>query len=249
MTAAAAREQRVVAKRGLLLGGEGLDGAGKTTLLDSVADRLRRDGNPVVLTNWNDTTEIYDLMMRLNAAGDLTNEMRCTFGAVELAARYHYVIRPALRRGETVFACKYLVSARAHALIRGHDEAFLDRLYGFAIEPDLTLYVDVPPDVCLERKLRSGRIGFWEAGLDLSLGLPLEDALRAYTSRAVDPDTIATSFLDFQSRLGVLHRRLLAGRSSAILDGTLASAQLCEAALACLNDLTADGGAVDGPAP
>jgi thymidylate kinase len=226
-------------KRGMLIAGEGPDGAGKTTLLRGLAKRLRTPRDQVVVSNWNDTVEIYNLMMALNAAGDLTNDMRCTFGAVELAARYHYVIRPALHRGETVLACKYLVSARAHAQIRGHDEAFLDRLYGFAFDADLTLYVDVPPDICLERKLRTGRIGFWEAGLDLSLGLPLEDALRAYAAGSLSPDVISVSFLDFQTRLGALHRQLLSERRSTILDGTLPAQQLQEAALASVEDLAA----------
>jgi hypothetical protein len=224
-------------KRGVLIACEGPDAAGKTTLMKGLRARLRMRGREVVLTNWNDTTEIYNLMMRLNAAGDLDNDMRCIFGGVELAARYHYVVRPALHRGQTVLASKYTVSASAHALLRGHDADFVGRLYGFALEPDLTIYVDVPLDVSLERKLRCGGIGFWEAGLDLTLGLPLEEALRRYQRGELDAAAVAASFRDFQARLRVLQLEFLPSCGVLRLDGTLPPRGLAEQAMAALEQI------------
>lgn len=218
-------------KRAALVAVEGLDGSGKSTLAGALAHVLRLAGVPVSVTSWNEATEIYNLMMRLNAAGRLANETRCIFGAAELAARYQYVVQPALHRREPVIVNKYRVSAFAHALVRGHELRLVETLYDFAPEPDLTVYVDVPPAVGLERKLASSRIGFWEAGLDLSLGLPVEQALAVFQAGEVGQRVLEESFVLFQSRLRELHRQLLGGREVAFVDGTASPAELLDATL------------------
>ncbi len=233
------KPQRPFQKRGLLIAGEGLDGCGKTTLMVQLKEHLAQQGQASLISNWNDTTEIYNLMMRLNAAGDLTNDMRCIFGAVELAARYHYLIRPALHAGTLVIANKYRVSALAHALIRGHSEEFLQRLYDFALPADLTIYLDISPQVALARKLQAGGIGFWEAGLDLALDLPLEVALERYRRGAIPAQFMADSFVHFQTRLGQIHRQLLGDQAVLVLDGNLPPATLFALVNAAVDKLVA----------
>jgi dTMP kinase len=217
------KPRRRFEKRGLLLAGEGLDGCGKTTIMKQLGQHLEANGRDAVLTNWNETVEVYNLMMHLNLSGDLSPEMRCIFGAAELAARYHYVILPALREGKIVLANKYLLSALAHSLIRGQDREFVARAYHFALKPDLTIYFDIPPEVALERKLRSGSIGFWEAGLDLALDASLEQSLQLYQSGALGEDFLKQSFLGFQTRLKGFHLEILQEEEDKVLrvDATL----------------------------
>jgi thymidylate kinase len=216
------------ARRGLLVAVEGLDGSGKTTVARGVHRRLRDAGLDPVLSNWNDTTEIYNLMMRLNAAGDLSTHERCIFSSVELAARYHYVIRPALAEGRVVLVMKYVVSALAHSIVRGHDQDFLRRLYDFAYEPDLTVYLDISPQEALARKTASGSIGFWEAGLDLALDLPLAQALEYYASGRLPAPSLARSFEEFQALLAARHTELLPEHRVLRLDAQAPAAQLIE---------------------
>jgi dTMP kinase len=213
------KEKKPLEKRGKLIGVEGPDGAGKTTVVKTLMRTLQARGYPCVVSNWNDTTEIYNIMMRLNASGKLTKEMRCIFGAVELAARFHYVLGPALSEGKTVFAVKYLVSALAHAVIRGHDLRFVGRLYDFAPRPELILYLDMDPEVALKRKLEEGHIGFWEAGLDLSVDAPLEEILQKYRTGALSQEFLARSFVAFQGGLRELHSQLLKDYEVVRLDG------------------------------
>ena len=227
-------------KRGPLIAVEGLDGSGKSELVRALRARLEAAGQQVIASNWNDTTEIYNLMMRLNAAGRLDNDTRCLLGAVELAARYHYIVRPALDAGTTVLLSKYLLSAVAHSRVRGHSMAFVRPLYDFAHEPDVTLYVDIPVEVALARKRRAGRIGFWEAGLDLALDLPLADALRLYGDRGLDDAFVDRRFLRFQGQLAELHRELLRGSSVVFLDGTLPADELVERAVSAVGPIVAD---------
>ena len=198
-------------RRGLLIVGEGPDGCGKTTIMQKLVPHLQTQGREAVLSNWNEVSELYNLMMRRNSTGDLNREMRCIFGAADLAARNHYVILPGLHQGKVVLLNKYVVSALAHSLIRGVDRGFVSRLYDFALEPDLTIYFDVPPEVALGRKLRSGIIGFWEAGIDQAINVPLPESLRRYQEREFSQDFINQCFLNFQRRLKLIQQKELRG--------------------------------------
>lgn len=217
---------------GPLIAIEGLDGSGKTTLTNALTDTLRAEGQDVVLTGRNDARELYDLSMRLSASGDLSPEMCCIWGGVELAARSHYVIQPALSRGATVLAAKYLVTAFAQALVRGHSSDFVRRIYDFATAPDLVLYIDVAPETCLSRKRRNGDgVGFFEAGLDVCLDLPLCTALQRYTAGQLPTSVVEESFLRFQSQLRRLHDDILTEYHVVYFDGSLKPRNLVKAAV------------------
>lgn len=204
------------AKNGLLIAIEGLDGAGKTTTVQRVIAGWK--ACPVLLTNWNETRELYNLMMRLNAEVGLDGDTRCLLGAAELAARYEYRILPALERGEMVFANKYLISAMAHSLIRGQDRAFVERIYSFAIPADATIYFDLDAEVALDRKRKANEsIGFWEAGLDVGHDEPLVETIRKYREGIFDDAQLAARFVSFQRALQDLHRKELATSSSRVI--------------------------------
>jgi dTMP kinase len=210
-----------VTKRGRLIAAEGIDGGGKTSLFKRLHSHLSGLGWSTVLTNWNETSTLYNMMMQLNAAGRLDGPARCALGGAELAARYHYVLRQPLAspRG-AVIAVKYLVSAFAHALIRGEDEAFVRQVYAFAYRPDLTVYVDVPPEVAAQRKIRAGSFGFWECGLDCALPVPLHEVLSMYERGAFDRNFLADRFIEFQTALRELHLRLLPQSDVLVVDGS-----------------------------
>ena len=233
------KPKRFTEKRGLVIACEGLDGSGKTTIISRLRERLEDQGVRTIVSNWNDTTEIYNLMMSLNMSGDLTGQMRCLLGAVELAARYHYVILPALEENKVVFVTKYLISAKSHALVRKQDRQFVARLYDFALEPDITLYVDVPPAVALKRKTEQGRIGFWEAGVDLALDLPLEESLRKFQSGELSQEFLEQRFLEFQGGLRSFHKQLLGNSNMKYVDGTRPLETVVEESLGAVEPLIA----------
>lgn len=188
-------------RRGLLFALEGPDGCGKTTISRSVADALRADGQQVVCTNWNETTALYNLTARLTAAGQVDGRTRLLLGAAELAARWHYVIGPALHRGSVVLATKYLLAPFGHAAVRGQDLDLITEAYSFAPLPDLTIYLDVAPRTGLERKLADGKIGYWEAGLDMRYRGDVAQSMAAFRQGRIGLQEISASFLDFQQRL------------------------------------------------
>ncbi len=130
-------------KRGWLIACEGVDAAGKSTVVSSVMQYLDGEGIKNLSTNWNETAEAYNVWMDASLEGHAPRDLGLYFPAFELAARYHYIISPALCSPCVVFVTKYVVSAFSHALVRGYSEELVRRLYRFAPEPDLTLYFDL----------------------------------------------------------------------------------------------------------
>ena len=214
---------------------EGLDGSGKTTITNRLLRYLTTTDRPAIISRWNETTEIYNLIMRLSEAGDLENRVRMILGGAELAARHHWVIRPGLEAGKIVLVDKYLVSAFGHALVRGHSRDEVAEVYDFALEPDVTLYVDVDPEVALERKLGQGELGFWEVGLDQAVNANLGEALARFRRGEFTGEFLKASFLDFQRRLHYAHHwELQRRRGACLIDGNRSIEESYSAGLGAL---------------
>jgi dTMP kinase len=191
-------------KAGVLIAVEGLDGSGKTTVMETIRSEIVASGREAIVSNWNDASYVYNLSQALTLDGELEPRMRLVLGAAELAARYQYEIIPALERGAVVILNKYVVSAMAHSVVRGHTEALVRKAYRFAVPPDLLLYFDVDPSVALQRKGATKVPGFWESGLDLAVEEPVHEAMRRYSAREMDPGWVRERFCLFQSQLRAL---------------------------------------------
>lgn len=145
---------------------EGGEGAGKSTLAEALAERLRRAGQPVVVTREPGGTRAGELVR------DLLHEPLVPWAEVFafLLARAQLVaevVAPALARGEVVVCDRFAPSTFAYqGYGRGLDAAALraaNRLATGGLEPDLVLYLDLPPEAGLARKrgeaeaIRTGR--------------------------------------------------------------------------------------------
>lgn len=144
--------------RGRFITFEGPEGGGKTTHARELAERLRAGGRRVVLTREPGGTPLAERIrdMVRNEEGDppVPRSELLLF----LAARAQVVartIRPALERGEWVVCDRYCDSTFAYqGYGRGLGLDELRRLNDFAtggLMPDLTILLDVPPDVGRER--------------------------------------------------------------------------------------------------
>ena len=104
------------------------------------------------------------------------------------------VIRPALERGDWVVCARYLDSSLAYqGAGYGNDMTELRRLQEFAtggLRPDLTLLIDVPVEVGLERTRRRAEWNRFENTEALAF---FEQVRNAYLQLAADePDRIAS---------------------------------------------------------
>lgn len=94
---------------------EGGDGSGKTTQATLLAERLRREGEEVVLTREPGGTELGERIRELLLhAGHVAPWAEAALFAASRAQHVDEVIRPALERGAVVVCDRYLDSSLAY---------------------------------------------------------------------------------------------------------------------------------------
>ncbi|MCW2898390.1 MAG: thymidylate kinase [Streptosporangiaceae bacterium] len=151
-------ERETVTGRGMLIAFEGGEGAGKTTQARLVAIWLRDHGYDVVTTQEPGATKVG---MRLRAilldkeTTGLSPRAETLLYAADRANHVATVIQPALRRGAIVITDRYVDSSLAY---QGYgrdlpvDEiAEVNTWATGGLVPDLTVVLDVPPEVGLGR--------------------------------------------------------------------------------------------------
>jgi dTMP kinase len=61
------------------------------------------------------------------------------------------IIRPAIRQGKIVVSDRYVYSSMAYQGAAGLDLNWIWMLNRWIVKPDLALFIDVPPEIALER--------------------------------------------------------------------------------------------------
>jgi dTMP kinase len=143
-------------KTGHFITFEGIDGAGKSTHIAAVAERLRSRGAEVVCTREPGGTALAEQLRELvlHSAMDALTELLLVF-----AARRDHVaqlIAPALARGADVLCDRFTDATFAYqGGGRGFDLEVLAHLEEWVqkgLQPELTLWFDVPAPVAAERR-------------------------------------------------------------------------------------------------
>jgi dTMP kinase len=137
---------------------EGGEGAGKSTQIGRLARRLEAEGIPVVVTRepgGTPTAESIRRMLLSGLAEELGPDGEAVLFAAARADHVERVIRPALRAGKWVLCDRFADSTRVYQGVGGGAEpTLLDALDRVAVgrtRPDLTVILDVPVKIGLER--------------------------------------------------------------------------------------------------
>jgi dTMP kinase len=134
---------------------EGVDGAGKSTHLAWFADALRQRGLDVVVTREPGGTPLGEQLREilLNQPMSIGTEAMLMFAA--RLEHIEQVIKPALRAGKWVISDRFSDASFAYqGGGRGMDWEKLRQLEQWVhpdLQPDLTLFFDVPVDVARQR--------------------------------------------------------------------------------------------------
>ena len=156
---------------------EGPEGAGKTVLAKRLVEALERRGRVVVSTREPGGTRLGErlrsILLEGGAEGQAAVEPRADallFNAAR-AQLVAEVIRPALERGELVVCARFADSTLAYqgygAGLPIEELRAIQAVATDGLAPDLTILLDVPPEIGLGRKSDGSRNRF-ESAFDLA---------------------------------------------------------------------------------
>jgi dTMP kinase len=137
---------------------EGLDGSGKTTQAAMLADALELEGLTVVRVREPGGTATGERVreLLLDADASIGAAAEALLYAAARAQLVDEVIRPALARGETVVADRFIDSSLAYQGVArklGVDEVLLvNRFATDGLMPNLTLLLELPQDEAASRR-------------------------------------------------------------------------------------------------
>jgi dTMP kinase len=139
--------------RGLLIAFEGLDQSGKQTQAERLRDRLVADGRTVQLVSFPD----YETPIGVEIGRALRGERDFGPDVMQLlyvANRHEWKprIEAALAQGTIIVCDRYLASSVAYGEAQGLDADWLRRIQVHLPRPDVTVLLDIPPDVSATRK-------------------------------------------------------------------------------------------------
>jgi dTMP kinase len=146
--------------RGVFLSLDGIDGTGKSTQGRLLAEWLRSLGREVVVCADPGGTAVGDVVrgLLLKHPGDIAPSCEALLFMASRAQLVAEVIRPALKAGHVVVCDRFSL---ANVVYQGHAGGLdVNRLWDIAdfatggVNPDLTLVLDLPPDVAATRRNR-----------------------------------------------------------------------------------------------
>ncbi|MFP6901313.1 MAG: dTMP kinase [Opitutales bacterium] len=153
-------EENEVTKKGILISFEGSEGCGKSTQIRRIADRLEAiDHIDVIVTREPGGTdigeEIRHLLMHSSNNSEMFPETELLLFAASRAQLVRELILPSVKEGKMVLCDRFLDSTTVYQGVARQIAADpVTQINDFAvgdIVPDLTVVVDVPAEIGLER--------------------------------------------------------------------------------------------------
>ncbi|MBC7218508.1 MAG: dTMP kinase [Hadesarchaea archaeon] len=154
--------------RGKFISIEGLDGSGKSTQVRLLASWLRHMGRQVVVTDEPTEGPVGRIIkLALKGTFRLPVAAEALLFAADRLQHVEEVIAPAVASGKIVISDRYTASSLAYQSARGLPLRWVMMINEMAPKPDLTILIDVPPEVSAQRINRSRRLDEFERDLEL----------------------------------------------------------------------------------
>lgn len=168
---------------GRLIVVEGSDGVGRSTQIQLLRNWLEVEGLGTVESGWT-RSPLVKQTIDLAKEGHTMNVLTLNLlYATDFADRLEHEIIPALRAGFIVVCDRYIYTAFARAIARSADPKWIRDIYGFALQPDLVVYLKADTKTLFRRALLSKGLDYWESGRDQNPGLDPYDSFLRYQSK------------------------------------------------------------------
>lgn len=199
--------------KGSLVVIEGTDGVGRSTQIELLRPWLEVEGYAVFSTGWTRSSLLSETINEAKAGHELNVTTFSLLYAADFADRLENEIIPALQAGFVVLADRYMYTAFARNTVMGADASWSRSLFGFALVPDLVLYLKIDVASLVPRVLDGKGMDYWESGMHLALGTDIFESFRAYQTRLIrEYNALAREFhfttIDARQPIDVIQRQL-----------------------------------------
>lgn len=151
--------------RGILIAICGLDGSGKTTQIGKLNEWFEKENRPHLLTRQPSDYYRQDERVRNYLDNGKCPDMNALALLAAADRRWHLstLVEPSLKEGISVITDRYLYSSLAYFKFRGLEVDYVKYLNGEIRIPDVTVFLDLDPEVTLNRIVkRDGKLVKYE---------------------------------------------------------------------------------------
>jgi dTMP kinase len=141
-------------QKGILIALEGLDGSGKTTHAHILNENLQKQGYNSEYTREPSVGKIGRFIQNTVLYNDDMTQpiIEALLFAADRVDHIKNFVEPKISNGRIIISDRYLYSSLAYQGARGVSLEWLKRINEFVPKPDIAFYIDVPPEVALNRK-------------------------------------------------------------------------------------------------
>ena len=164
---------------------EGSDGVGRSTQTHLLRTWLEDEGFAVSDTGLRRSEMTQKGLQEAKKGHTFSRITMSLFYAADFADRLENQIIPALQAGFIVLSDRYLYSIIARDIVRGADPEWARQVYGFALKPDLVLYLRANITDLVSRLIHGRGLNYWEAGMDIHPSNNLYDSFIDYQSELI----------------------------------------------------------------
>ncbi|HEX2979700.1 MAG TPA: thymidylate kinase [Anaerolineaceae bacterium] len=164
---------------------EGTDGVGRSTQIQMLRRWLENEGFAVSDTGLRRSPLTQPGLDAAKQGHTLSRLTMSLFYATDFADRLENQIIPALKAGFYVLSDRYFFAIMARDMTRGVDPAWSRQVYGFALKPDIVLYLQTDVAHLVARMVNGRGFDYWESGMDIRCADNLYDSFVAYQSRLI----------------------------------------------------------------
>ncbi len=172
--------------KGKLIVLEGTDGVGRSTQVTMLKKWLEKNNYAVSDTGLRRSPLTQPGLDRAKEGNTLTPTTLSLFYATDFADRLENQIIPALRAGFYVLSDRYFYSIIARDVVRGLNPQWAREVYGFALVPDLVIYLKADISTLVTRIVHGRGFNFWESGMDIIKEQDLYDSFVQYQKSMIE---------------------------------------------------------------
>ncbi|MCK4223225.1 dTMP kinase [Candidatus Bathyarchaeota archaeon] len=140
-------------RKGVFICVEGIDGSGKTTQAHILVEALKKEGFEAVYTT-EPSNGVFGKMLRkhiLEGSRRVPVVVEAVLFAVDRFDHIESEVKPLLKRGKIVVSDRYVYSSIAYQGALSLSKKWLKEINNRAIKPDLSIFIDVPPEIVIGR--------------------------------------------------------------------------------------------------